>query len=109
MEQANCAACILGVLFHEEDILRDLLWMEIGLLLVSMLSLNRCAFIQEQDTQDRFGDHFEGPFFSREHLLEREEIGFESHFLHKGIDDFWVGLKWQPVLFVCLLHVLKKI
>ena len=64
VEQTNCAACILCILFHEEDILRDLLRMEIDLLLMSVLCLYWSTFVKEEDTKNWFGDHIERPLFS---------------------------------------------
>jgi hypothetical protein len=105
MEQSDGATCILGILFHEKDILGHLLGLEVGLLLMRVLSLYGSAFIKEEDTEDWFGDHVEGPFFGGEHFLEGEEVGFEAHFLHEGVDDFGVGFEREPVLVVFLLHL----
>lgn len=71
---------------------------------MGVLSLDRGAFVKEQHTEDRFGDHVQSPLFSREHFLEGKQLSFESHFLHEGVYDFSVGLKRKPVLVVGLLH-----
>lgn len=103
MEKANCSTSILSVLFHEEDILRNLLRMETCILLMSMLRLNRSDLIKEENSEYGLGDHFKSPLLSGEHLLEGEKLSFESHFLNEGVNDFRIGLERHPVL-VVLLH-----
>ena len=71
---------------------------------MGVLGLDRRAFIKKQNAKYRFGDHVQCPFFGGEHLLEGEELSFESHFLHEWIDDFGVGFKRKPVLVLSLFH-----
>ena len=103
MEKANSSTSILSVLFHEEDILRNLLRMKACVLLVSMLRLDRSDFVKEKNSEYWLRNHLKSPFLSGEHLLEGEKLSFESHLLNEGVNDFRVGFKRHPVL-VVLLH-----
>lgn len=70
---------------------------------MSMLRLDRSDFIKKEYSEYGLWYHLESPLLGGEHLLEREEFSFESHFIDEVIDDFGVGLKGHPVL-VFLLH-----
>ena len=67
-----------------------MLGLEVGLLLMRVLSLYGSAFIKEEDAKDWFGDHVEGPFFSGEHFAERILFCLESHLLDELVYHFWV-------------------
>jgi hypothetical protein len=105
VEEGNGAACVSGILPHEEEIFRDLFRFELMALGLLVLLLDGSFLIEEEYADSGLGDHLQGPLFSGEHFGEGVVLSPESHLLDELVDDFGVRLQRLPVLLLMLsLH-----
>jgi len=77
VEECDSATCILGKLFHIEQIVWDIGGVEVIRLLVFEYSLDWSALVQHHDSKDGLRDHFQCPILNGQHFLEGKLGGFQ--------------------------------
>jgi hypothetical protein len=90
VEKCDGSTCISCVLFHEENTWGCFFGFEVVALLLFVLFLDWGLFVEEENAEDWFGQHFDCPFFSGEHFAERILFCLESHLLDELVYHFWV-------------------
>lgn len=70
MKESDRATGISCVLLHKEDVSWDLFWLKVLALDLFELYLDRGFFIEKQDANCWFGEHFQSPLLSGKHLME---------------------------------------
>jgi hypothetical protein len=101
VEKGDGSAGITSTLPHKEYIIWDF-WGEVECLLLFVLLLGWSFLIEKEYSKSRLGDHFKCPFFSGHEFCEGEIGSDHTHLLDEWVDNLRVGLKWHPILALCL-------